>query len=64
MVDPSHKITESNKSNEGMALAQIFAKKVTQRVTQSPKVAESHESDANEGKALAQIFRAKARPND
>ena len=45
-------------------LPKSFARNVTQRVTQAPKVAESNELDANEGKALAQIFRAEARPND
>ena len=59
-------VTKNNKlkANEGTALAKTFARNMTQRLIQAPKVAENNESDVNEGKALAQIFRANARPND
>ena len=51
-------------ANEGRALARIFARNVTQELSQVLKLAERNELDANEGMALAQIFCAKARPND
>ena len=51
-------VAENNKlnDNEGTALAQIFCTKCNPTVTQSPKIAESNESDASEGMIFAQIF--------